>query len=101
MINIENLYLNLLTIDKKSYKEIDIFNIGYITIKKFGDCENIKCISPLYIIIYSATGHFKEKNGKKYLIIDSIDKYEEVLSGIRSEIKALNGGKELLYEKIC
>ena len=51
MINIENFYSNLLTIDKKLYKEIDIFNIGYITIKKFGDCENIKCISPLYIII--------------------------------------------------
>ena len=51
MINIENFHSNLLTIDKKSYKEIDIFNIGYITIKKFGDCENIKCISPLYIII--------------------------------------------------
>ena len=39
MINIENFYSNLLTIDKKSYKETDIFNIGYITIKKFGDCE--------------------------------------------------------------
>ena len=39
MINIENFYSNLLTIDKKSHKEIDIFNIGYITIKKFGDCE--------------------------------------------------------------
>ena len=39
MINIENFYSNLLTIEKKSYKEIDIFNIGYITIKKFGDCE--------------------------------------------------------------
>ena len=33
------------------------------------------------------------------MIIDSIDKYEEVFSGIRSEIKALNGGKELFYEK--
>ena len=27
------------------------------------------------------------------------DEYEEVLSGIRSEIKTLNGGKELLYKK--
>ena len=27
------------------------------------------------------------------------DKYEEVLSGIRSEIKTLNGGKKLFYEK--
>ena len=51
------------------------------------------------LIIYSATGHFKEKNGEKYLILDSTDKYEEVWSGIRSEIKTLNGGKELFYEK--
>ena len=53
----------------------------------------------MYLIIHSATGYFKEKNGEKYLIIDSIDKYEEVLSGIRSEIKTLNGGKELFYKK--
>ena len=53
----------------------------------------------MYLIIHSATGHFKEKNGEKYLIIDSTEKYEEVFSGIRSEIKTLNGGKELFYEK--
>ena len=28
-----------------------------------------------------------------------IEKYEEVFSGIRSEIKTINGGKELFYEK--
>ena len=99
MINIKNFHSNLLKIDKKSYKDIDIYYIGYITIKKFGDCENIHSVNPLYLIIHSATGHFKEKNSDKYLIIDSTDKYEEVFSGIRSEIKTLNGGKELFYEK--
>ena len=44
-------------------------------IKKFGDCENIHSVNPLYLIIHSAAGHFKEKNDKKYLIIDSTDKY--------------------------
>ena len=38
---------------------------------------------------------------KKYLIINSTEKYEEVWSGIRSGIKTLNGGKELFYEKNC
>ena len=28
---------NLLKIDKKSYKDIGIYNIGHITIKKIGD----------------------------------------------------------------
>ena len=36
---------------------------------------------------------------KKYLIIDSAKRYEEVFPGIKSEIKTLNGRKELFYEK--
>ena len=99
MINIENFHWNLRTIDKKSHKEIDIFNIGYITIKKSGDCENVNNINSFYLIIHSATRHFKKENDEKYLILDLIDKYEAVLSGIRSEIKTLNGRKELFYEK--
>ena len=43
-------------------------------IKKFNDCENNKSVNPLYLINHSATGHFKEKHGKKYLIIDSTEK---------------------------
>ena len=53
----------------------------------------------MYLIIHSATGHFKEKNGEKYLIIDSTEKCEEVFSGIISEIETLNGGNELFHEK--
>ena len=56
-------------------------------------------MNPLYFIFYSATRYFKEKNGEKYLIVNSTEKYEEVSSGIRSEIKTINGGKELFYEK--
>ena len=44
-------------------------------------------------------GILKKKNDSKYLILDSTGKYEEVWSGIRSEIKTMIGGKELLYEK--
>ena len=33
-INIKDFESNLLKIDKKSYKNIGIYNIGYITIKK-------------------------------------------------------------------
>ena len=99
MINIKDFHSNLLKIDKKSHKGIDFNYIGYITIKIFSDCENIHSGNPLYLIIHSATGCFNEKNGEKYLILDSTDKYEEVWSGIRSEIKTLNSGKELFYEK--
>ena len=34
MINIKKFDSNLLKIDKKSYKDIGIYNIGYFTIKK-------------------------------------------------------------------
>ena len=34
IINIEGLDSSLLKIDEKSYKDIDIYYIGYITIKK-------------------------------------------------------------------
>ena len=60
IIDIRNFNSNLLKIDKKSYKEIDIYYIGYITIKKFGNYENIRSVNPLYLIIHSATGHFEE-----------------------------------------
>ena len=99
MIDIKNFHSNLLKIDKKLHKGIDIYYIRYITIKKFSDCENIHSVNLLYLIIHSATVHFKENNGEKYLNIDSTEKYKEVFSRIGSEIKTFNGGKELFYEK--
>ena len=64
MINMKNFHSNLLTIDKKSHNEIDIYNIGYIKIKKFSDCENTHIVNPLCLIINSATGHLKKKRRK-------------------------------------
>ena len=55
----------MLKIDKKSHKDIDIYYTGYITIKKFSDCENIHSENPLYLIIHSAT-----LNGRKELFYE-------------------------------
>ena len=41
MINIKNFDPILLKIDRKSYKDISIYYIGYITIKNIDDCEII------------------------------------------------------------
>ena len=97
--DIRNFQSNSLKIDKKPYKEFNIDHIAYITNKIFGDCEHIHSVNPLYLLIHSATEYFKEKNGEKYLIISLTEKYEDVFSGILSEIKTINGGKELFYEK--
>ena len=59
MIDIRNFQPNLLKIDKKPYKDSNIYHINYITIKKFSDCKNIHSVNPLYLIIHSATGYFK------------------------------------------
>ena len=48
MINIKNFHSNLLKIDKKPYKDIHTYYIGYITMKKFNDCEHIHSLNPLY-----------------------------------------------------
>ena len=50
IINIKNFYSNLLKIDKKSHKDINIYYIGYIMIKQFSDCEKIRSINLLYLI---------------------------------------------------
>ena len=106
MINLKNFESNLLKIDKKHYKGIDIYYIGYITIKKIGDCENIYSVNPLYLIIGKVDGHIEEKNGSKYLVFDSTDenkevlkKYTELWNGIKNEIETINGGTEGEYGK--
>ena len=101
MIDIRNFHSNLLKIDKKSHKDIDIYYIGYITIKKFSDCENIYSVTPLYLIIHSATGHFKEKSSKKYLIIDSAEKYEELFLELYQRLKHLMVKKNCFMKKLC
>ena len=51
-------------------------------------------------MIHSATGYFKEKNGEKYLILESTEKYEEVFSGIKKKLKRTKLKKiKLIYEK--
>ena len=69
----------MVKIDKKSYKDIGIYNTGYITIKKIDDYENIYCVNPLYLIITHASGYIEEKGVNKYLVFDSKDANKELL----------------------
>ena len=61
MINLKNFESNLLKTDKKYYKGINIYYIGFITVKKLGDCENIHGVTPLYLIINQGNGYIEEK----------------------------------------
>ena len=94
IINIEEFNSSFLKIDKISYKEFDICYIGYITVKKVDDCENIYSVYPLYLIIGKVGGHIEEKNKSKYLVFDStyennevLKKHTELWDGIKMKLK--------------
>ena len=96
----------MLKIDKKDYNKIDIYYIGFLTIKKIGDYNNINGVNPLYLMINEIIDHFEEKDEIKYLALDGIDenkevlkKYEEVWEGIKKEIETINGGEKIEYGK--
>ena len=105
IIDIKKFDSELLKIDKKSYKDIGIYNTEYITIGKIDDYEDIYSLNPLYITSTHASGYIEEKGVNKYLIFDSIDenkellkKYNDVFNGIRNKIKKISGN-ECDYEK--
>ena len=79
MINIKKFDSNLLKIDNKSYKDIGIYNTGYIAIKKIDDSESIYSVNPLYLLIAHANGYIEEKGVNKYLVFDPTDENKELL----------------------
>ena len=94
IISLKNFKSKLFKIDKKSYKSIGIYNIGYITIKKIDDYENIYCVNPLYLLVNHASRYIEKKCVNKYLIFDSTDenkellkKYNDVWNGIKTKSK--------------
>ena len=71
-INLKDFDAKLLKIDQKDYSEINIYYIGYVTMKKIGDYNNINSVNPLYLIINEMIGHvecnsIQEKNENNYL----------------------------------
>ena len=105
MINIKNFDPILLKIDNTSHKDISIYNIGYIIIKKIDDYETIYSVNPLYSLVNHANGYIEEKGVNKCLIFDSTDENKELLkkynaawNGIKNKIEVVSSG-ECDYEK--
>ena len=63
-INLKDFDTSLLKVYKKDYKEIDIYYIGYATIKKIANCDNISNVNPLDLMINGMIGHFEKKIGQ-------------------------------------
>ena len=64
VIDLKNFNAKLLKIDKKPYKNIDIYYIGYIASKEIDDYESICSVNPLYLCIDHTSGYIEEKKWK-------------------------------------
>ena len=92
-----------LKLDKKTYQDLDIYNIGYVAIKKIGWGYDVNSVNPLYLRIDNASGYIKKINKDKYLIFNDtgknkelLEKYDDVFSGIMSKIIKIDDWLEYL-----
>ena len=94
MINVLNFEASNLKIDKKTWKEIDIYYVGYVD--KNPDW-NVNSVNPLYLIINRVYGSVSEKNGTKILSIDKgyavLKKFDQVFLGIKYHIGKIDVGE--------
>ena len=99
IIDIKTFDSNNLKLDKKSYKDLAIYNIGYVTIKKNGSGHDVNSVNPLYLRINNVNGYIEEVNEDKYLVFDDthknenkklLEKYDDVFNGIMSKIIKLD-----------
>ena len=108
LIDLKDFDAGFLKIVKKSYKNIDIYYIGYSQFIKIGDYWSNITVNPLYLDIAYASGYIEcnsvecnsieEKCLNRYLVFDSTDenkellkKHNDVFNGIRNKIKKING----------
>ena len=107
MINIKDFDPSLIKMDKKSYENIGIYIIGYITIKSISDSESISNENPLYLMIGEADGYIEcssteKSNGNKYLTFASTDnnkklleKYTKLWDEVKDQIQKINNGNSV------
>ena len=90
---------DLLKIDTKSYKDVGVYNIGYITIKKIDDYESIYSVNPLYLTINHASRYIEcnsveEKGVNKYLIFNLTYENKELLKNMMMIVKLKTKSKK-------
>ena len=94
---------DMLKLDKKTFKGVNIYYIRYVTKKEE---YKINSVNPLHLLTYKIDGFVKEKGGNEYLNIAFTDnndevlrKYKEVLGEIKSCIEKINNNKSGEYDK--
>ena len=87
IINIENFDPNNIEINEKSYKNILIYYIRYVTIKEYVKTYSV---NPLYLIFRWVNGYFKEINGNKYLTLIPFNESKEKIEELPIKIRDLS-----------
>ena len=104
-IDLKDFDARLLKIDKRNYSKVDNYYIGYVTVKKFANCNNINSVNPLFLMSDQIIGHFEcnsieEKHKCNYLVLDDVDENKEVLKNIKKSGKVLKKKlKQLMVAK--
>ena len=83
IINIKNFDPNKIKIDEKSYKDILIYCIGYVTIKD-SKYLKIKSVHTLYLIIKKVNGYFEEINKNKYLTVVPSNESKKIIRDMKN-----------------
>ena len=62
----------------KITKRLTIITLVMLLFKKIVNCNNINSVNTLYLMIDQMIGHFEEKNGNKYLVLDNVNENKKV-----------------------
>ena len=99
-IDLNDFDAKLLKIEKKDYNEIDIYYIGYVTVKKIANCNNNNSVNPLYLMVNEMIGHFEEINRNNYLVLDDVGENKQVSKNMKKFGKVLKENlKQLMVVK--
>ena len=79
IIDIKTFDSKNLKLDKKTYKDLDIYNIEYVTIKTISHGYDVNSVNPLYLRIDNVSGYIEKINKDKYLVFDVRDENKELL----------------------
>ena len=95
LINILNFESINLKLDKKTWKDIDMYYVAYADKNKHNDWK-VKSVNPLYLMINEVFCSVGEENNVKYLKIEKnhcdpvINKWNIVSDSIKDSIKKIN-----------
>ena len=105
-INIKDFDPNNIKIDEKSYKNVLIYCIAYVTIKN-SKYVKINSVNPLYLMFNKMNEYFEEINEDKYLILvptneskEKIKKYDELWIKVRDLISSVTKNQVIMMKNI-